>query len=257
VKYALLFLVVAVRQLSAQSIAPDYTQSSLVHAATNRSGTLAPNTIATLYGVNLATSTRALQATDIRSGAMPITLPGTGTVVLLGGINVPIYYASPTQVNFLVPMEIAPGNTRLTVVVDGLSGRTMPVAIQTVAPGLFMAGATSPAAVDLAGRLITAANPATPGQWVILYATGLGGTIPQALSGEIAVSAARLASRLTVWLGGVAVDPAYAGLAPGYAGLYQINFIVPAQAPANPEVRLETNGATSPSGVFLPIKKPD
>jgi uncharacterized protein (TIGR03437 family) len=237
--------------------APNYTQSSIVHAATNQPRNLAPNTIATIYGVNLATSTRGVHTSDIRHGKIPDSLAGTGTSLLVGGINAPIYYASPTQVNFLVPADVVPGTTRLTVVVSGISGPSTEIRIIPAAPGLFLASATTPAAVNLAGSLISPESPAVAGSWVILYATGLGATVPRTNTGEIAMTAVPLAALLRVWLGNRALTPAYAGLAPGYAGLYQINVLIPADAPNDPEVRVEVDGVLSPAGVYLPLRKPN
>jgi uncharacterized protein (TIGR03437 family) len=238
--------------LHAQTI-PDYTQSSIVHAASSLPGALAPNTIATVYGVNLAQSTRALGGADIRGNQLPTVLPGTTTAVLVGGLNAPILYVSPGQVNFLVPVELGPGPTKLIVT----SGNPATISIASAAPGLFLASPSTPAATDLAGRLISTDNPAIPGQWVILYATGLGISVPFLSTGELATTASRLVSPVRLWLGTKSISPAYAGVAPGYAGLNQINFLLPADTPADPEIRIETADALSPPGIFLPVRKPN
>jgi uncharacterized protein (TIGR03437 family) len=150
-----------------------------------------------------------------------------------------------------------PGITHLTAVVNGISGPSTEVRIVSTAPGLFLASATTPAAVDMSGQLLTPDNPALAGSWVILYATGLGASIPRASTGEIATVATGLAGAVRVWLGGVSTTPAYAGLAPGFAGLYQINLQIPLNAPVDPEIRVEVDGVLSPAGVFLPLRKPD
>jgi uncharacterized protein (TIGR03437 family) len=243
--------------LGAQRSTPDYTQSSVVHAATHLPGPLAPNTIASIYGVNLAASTRALRASDIRGGRMPVTLPGTGTHILISGIAVPIYYASPTQVNFLVPAELLPGVTRLVVVVDGISGRETRIEIAPAAPGLFLFGQGLAAATTSEGVPITPANPAAPGEWITLYATGLGDTRPRATSGQLATTPASAALSFQAMIEGAPAEVGYVGLAPGYAGLYQINLLLPGGLAANPEIRLYADGVASPALVFLPVRKPD
>ena len=247
----------AVAQLCAQRSTPDYTQSTIVHGATDAPGPLAPNTLATIYGVNLSANTRALQTSDIKGNAMPVTLPGSGTHVLISGINAPIYYASPTQIKFLVPPNLLPGSTRLTVVVDGISGREARVQIAPVSPAFFLTSPGLPAAVDLDGEVITAAHRVSAGEWAILYATGLGDTVPRAISGQLVKQPTPLAALVTVLLDGVPADINYAGLAPGYVGLYQINVMVPLGTSDLPEIRLDVDGALSPEGVFLPVRKPE
>jgi uncharacterized protein (TIGR03437 family) len=90
-----------------------------------------------------------------------------------------------------------------------------------------------------------------------LWATGLGNTDPS-LEDGVLPAAAQWLSQLTqfgVQINGAALDPTailYAGVAPGFAGLYQVNVQLPAQLPANPEIRLGLAGAMSPAGLILP-----
>src|SRR5207302_7350226 len=96
--------------------APVYSAESIVNAADNQTGTLAPNTIATVYGAGLAYGTRALTADDIRGGVLPTALPGTDVRVIIGGLPANLYYVSPTQINFLVPANLLPGKTTFKLV---------------------------------------------------------------------------------------------------------------------------------------------
>jgi hypothetical protein len=96
------------------------------------------------------------------------------------------------------------------------------------------------------GRLVTEANPARAGETLVLYAYGLG-WVPGVKTGEAAPKEPRpVGSPLTtVWFdftvdapprnpyGGGSV-PAFVGLAPGYVGLYQVNFVVPAPPAGHP-----------------------
>jgi uncharacterized protein (TIGR03437 family) len=251
---------VAVAQLSAQTtIVPDYLSSTVVNAATGLPGGLAPNSIATVYGVNLATGTRAVQTIDIASGRfLPFSLSNTNAFVSVGGVFVPIYYASPSQINFVVPSNLVPGKTRLTVTSGGIYGAPVDVTITPTSPGLFVSNSYV-SATDVTGQPITNLHPAAAGEWVILYATGLGETLPRTNTGELVSTAASAIATIRVWVAGQSITPAYAGLAPGFAGLYQINVFIPANfdLPANPEIRLEAGGVLSPPGVFLPIRKPN
>jgi uncharacterized protein (TIGR03437 family) len=108
--------------------------------------------------------------------------------------------------------------------------------------------------------VLTPSSPAKPGDIVVLYATGLGQTVglPPENYLQLPTTAARLVAgaNLKVLLNGVAVDSSaigYAGVAPGYGGLYQINLTLPKSTGANPEIRLQLDGASSISGVHLPV----
>jgi len=238
---------------------PYYTADSIANSAAGVSGLYAPNTFVTIYGQNLAYTTRALQPGDISSGTLPTVLPGTGLRVLLNGISADIYYVSPTQVNFLVPTSLIAGPVNLQLVVDGAAGPAIPIMLGTSAPSLFQTDAITALGVHLDNSLITAASPARPGEIVVLYATGVGPTSPAAIPDQIPHTAASVTplSGFSLLMNGTAVDPhqiLYVGVTPGFAGLFQINWQVPSNAPANPEIRIGYAGTLSPAGRVLPIQ---
>ena len=236
--------------------APNYTAASIVNAADNQSDILAPNTIGTIYGVNLAYSTAALTPGDIRGGVLPIVLGASETSVYVGNFAADLYYVSPTQINFLVPPMLLPGPVTVRVVIDTLYGPIIPLTLTSAAPGLFQLDAQNAVASRADGSVLTPSSPAKPGDIVILWATGLGTTDPPAVYGQLPTAAAPLVAgaNLEVLLDGMAVESGaidYAGVAPGYAGLYQINLTLPKSTAANPEIRLRLDGASSISGVHL------
>jgi len=245
--------------ISAPRDAPVYSSSSIVNAADNLVETLAPNTIATLYGKNLAYATASLTSSEVNGGTLPTVLPGTGVHVVVGGLLANLYYVSPTQINFLVPLNLLPGTINVQVVIDGLAGPSIPLQLGPAAPALFQLDSQHAVATRPDGSVITSVAPAKPGDIVILYATGLGQTNPPLAYDELPMSAAPLADaasfRLT--LDGVAVDShaiLYAGIAPGFAGLYQINVTLPASTGANPEIRIGTGAALSMPGLQLAVQ---
>ncbi|MDP2999168.1 MAG: hypothetical protein Q8N47_16900 [Bryobacterales bacterium] len=247
--------------LDAESVrrqAPSYSAASIVNAATNLPGPLAPNTIATIYGTGLSFVTRAVAAEDIRGGVLPILLIGTGVGVYIRGVPAHIYYVSPTQVNLLIPSTLAPGPAVLQLTVDGRAGPAVSIQLSAAAPALFSASERWIVACRPDGSVIGPEQPARPGDLVILYASGLGPTIPNPHSGELPSQAAVLErlSEFQVLLDGVPVGPdriAYAGVAPGFAGLYQINLRLPDALAPNPQVRLRLGDETSPAGAALPV----
>ena len=241
--------------------APTYAASTVVHAASQQSGTFAPNTIVTLYGRDLAYVSRPVQNADIRDGLLPTVLPGTGVRVLVEGQPAPLYYLSPGQVNLLLPASLKPGLRRLQLALDGRAGPAIEIQVGAAAPGLFLAQPGWALAVRLDGSLVTYERPAGPGDVLILFATGLGAVVgPLPRIGEVARQAAPLAAAgsLAVLLNGEPIAAEhlfYAGLAPGFAGLYQINLRIPPGMAANPEIRLRAgeDGANSVGGVRVAV----
>lgn len=123
---------------------------SAVSAATFASGTLAGEAIAALFGTGLAEST--VSAT---TASLPTILGGVQVSVRdANGVtrNAPLFFVSPTQINFQIPAGTAAGSATITVSLNGSTVGQGTVAIATVAPGLFTANATGqgvPAAVLL------------------------------------------------------------------------------------------------------------
>ena len=111
------------------------------------------------------------------------------------------------------------------------------------------------AATHADGSLITSKSPAKPGEVIVLYAGGLGPTSPEQIAGQLAKTAASVATPgFGVWLNGLPVSATaikYAGITPGFAGLYQVNLELPSNV-ASPEVRIGFGSPTSPGGLYLP-----
>lgn len=239
-------------------VAPVYDAASIVNAADNQSGALAPNTLGTIYGANLAYSTAAITSGNILNGVLPIVLGASETEVFVDHYPADLYYVSPTQINFLVPPDLTPQSAVVQVTIDGLAGPAISVTLARAAPGLFQLDLQNAVATEPDGSVLTPASPAKPGDIVLLYATGLGEVTPPAIYGQLPTAAAPLVAgaNLSILLDGVAVDPGaidYAGVAPGFAGLYQINLTLPASTGSNPEIRLQLDGASSIPGVHLPV----
>lgn len=237
--------------------APTYSAASIVNAASNEVGGLAPNTFATLYGANLAFATRAMGPEDIRGGRLPTELAGVR--VLVDGIFSIIYYASPSQVNLLIPSLGGRPEVELQLTVDGRAGPAVTIRLQEVAPALFELDSKSPVATHADWSVITGDAPARPGEDVVLYATGLGSTEPETVYGYIPQGAARIKrwQEFQVLLGGQVVEAnriAYVGVMPGFAGLYQINLKLPEILENDPEIRIGLTGQLSRTGLRLPVR---
>lgn len=238
--------------------APFYAANSVVNSADFLPGPLSPNAIGTLYGKGLSYVTKSLGAQDISGGQLPFVLGGTGVNVLIGGIPANIFYVSPTQINFLIPSLWRPGHNDIQVVLNGIAGPIIPLELAATSPALFQLDATTVIATHTDGSLITRSVPARPGDILTLYATGLGDTVPPVIYSAVATKAAAIQrlSEFTLLLDGLPLDASlilYAGIAPGFAGLYQINVQIPNTVNTNPDLQIGFADALSPPGLKLPL----
>ena len=243
----------------ADSNSPNYSAAGIVNAADNQTRSLAPNTITCLYGVRLSYVTAAISPGDIHSGVLPTSLPGTGVQVLVRNVYAAIYYVSPTQINFLVPADLLPGPAAVQVLLDGHAGPAVDIQVAAASPALFQLDAHHAIAIRPDGSVITPEAPAKPGEIVILYATGLGQTIPPVSDGQVMQQATPIEqlSEFKLVLNGVPAGSkavAYAGIAPGFAGLYQLNVILPKAIKANPEIRIGLGSKLSMAGLHISVE---
>jgi adhesin/invasin len=105
------------------------------------------------------------------------------------------------------------------------------------------------AIVNLQNLLVDATAPAASGDTVVIYGTGLGAVTPTVPAGVPApASPLSQAGAVTVTIGGQPAGVAFAGLSPGFAGLYQINVVVPSGVTPGSQVPVVINvaGQTSP-----------
>jgi uncharacterized protein (TIGR03437 family) len=254
---AVLAILPARAQVSGADTAPFYSPESIVNAATQTVVALAPNAIATLYGTDLAYSTRAVAPSDVVRGILPSELDGVA--VWVNSMPCHLFYVSPTQINFLIPYQVTASTVSVIVARDGTAGPAVNIELHNTSPGLFLWEGNQPVAVHLNGDLISDLQPAAPGEIVVLYANGLGRTVPDIVGGQLAIAAFPIAfaAQLQILLDGVPCPPGsvlYAGLTPGFAGLYQINLLLPPDAPPNPEIQLAIDGEISPESIRLAIQ---
>ncbi|MDE3198987.1 MAG: IPT/TIG domain-containing protein [Acidobacteriota bacterium] len=160
-----------------------------------------------------------------------------GVSVSIGGLPAPVYLVSPDQLNVLVPYAIPSGSTAVTITVTSGQQKSNSVTVpySATSPGIFssdLTGTGDGAIVHAStGMLVTPANPATRGETLTMYLTGLGAVQnPVADGGAPNPPAADNAlAQVAVYVSGVpSTQILYAGLNPVYPGLYQINFVVPA-----------------------------
>jgi uncharacterized protein (TIGR03437 family) len=213
------------------------TVSAVLNSA-SFSTNLCPGVLAAIYGSNFG------------SDASMVSVQVAGKFSYIASV-------SPTQINALLPYDAATGsNVPLVVSVIGHpSAAAFPITLNQYAPGITTASQTGSGVGQFATStaLITAKAPATAGETIALYAVGLGAVtpaIPTGLTPKSPVEPA--ATKPTLTVGGKPATVAFAGLVPGLAGLYQVNFTVPATAQGNADVVLSVGGQSS-NTVTLPL----
>jgi uncharacterized protein (TIGR03437 family) len=214
-------------------------------------GPLAPGTIMTIYGSNLAP--QAGQPTSI-----PLATSINGTSVIIGGIPAPLFYVSPSQINVQVPFELD-SSKQYQVVVSAGGAIAAPQSIQMNAstPGVAAFGDGTIIAQHAAdGSLILPGSPAQPGEYIVLYLLGMGATDVSVASGNASPSSpfAHPQTAPIVTLGGRQIPPAFAGLTPGLVGLYQIDLQIPADMQGGNQVLIVSQGGQTSEPTILPIE---
>jgi uncharacterized protein (TIGR03437 family) len=183
---------------------------------------VAPGMFVSIYGEALAANAAQTPTVDL-----PLQL--SDAQVLVNSAPVPLHYAGPTQIN-AVMSESASGLVTVTVT-NGSGRHTVNVLVDTAVPAIFTQnGSGSGAASALSATnnlLVTETNPLRAGDYLQLYLTGLGATTPRD-----GLDWANLQPTVTV--GGQPCAVSYAGRAPGYRGLDQINCQIPPGLGRNP-----------------------
>jgi uncharacterized protein (TIGR03437 family) len=191
---------------------------------------------------------------------LPTTLPASaGTSVSVIGstttLLAPLFYVSPGQINFQLPFEVTDATVNLVVNTGGTNSAPLSLSVASTSPGIFIVDPNSGqgAILHSSYALVSAASPANVGEVVLIYCTGLGAVNPPLLSGTATPSNGTLytASTPTVSIGGSNAFVSFAGLAPGFVGLYQINAVVP-NVPAGSSVPVTLNaGSSVPSNTVI------
>lgn len=228
--------------------APLVAPGAVVNAASFEGAVVSPGGYVSIFGVKLADNIG-------QAGSIPLPTDINGTKVTLAGRDLPLNYVGDGQVNALVPYDLTV-NTQHQLVVQRGATISVPeaVVVAPAQPAIYtqdQSGTGAGVIVNgVTNQLITAGNPARAGDVLVIYANGLGTVNPTVALGAAAPLAgplSRTVNPVTVRIAGVAVTPQFAGLAPGFPGLYQINVPVPAGIAAGDAVpvTLEVAGQTS------------
>lgn len=217
---------------------------------------ISPGEILTLYGTELGPT----QVTTLKldSAGANVTTSLEGTQVLFNGTPGAMIFTYTGQIAVVVPYEIASQST-VGVEVSYLGIKTNPITFNVVpaTPALFtlnQAGTGDAAVVRYKdSSIISASNPASPGDLLELYGEGYGVTSPLLADGAVvSANLPKPVAKTVVLIDGNPVTPIYAGGASGDVnGVLQVNFTVPQLAPGSHQLQIQVGDATSRTGVTL------
>jgi uncharacterized protein (TIGR03437 family) len=185
----------------------------------------------TLYGSGLANTTA--------TASLPFSTLFNGVKVMINQVAAPIYYVSPTQISVVVPFGTESNSVaQIYVINNGTQSNLVTEFTGTTSVGVFTnnpeGGLGYAAALHPDYSVISESSPAKIGETVAVYLTGMGEVSPRVQNGTPAPSSPlsyTTATPLVFLLDAsghyLSANVGFTGLAPGYAGLYQINFTVP------------------------------
>ncbi len=220
----------------------------------------APGGLISIFGTDLASATELAGGTPL-----PTTLAGA-SVEATDGVNtwqLPLYMASPGQINAQLPYGVM-GALTLRVVTP--SGTSEPDAINLVltAPTLFAwneGGFGRAVVTHQNGDAVTRQNPVIPGEYVTFWVNSLGEVTPAAEAGAPANDGSagqplqEANALVSVAIDGQAGNVTFAGLTPLFAGLYQVDALSPySDVIGDVEAVIGADGVPSQGNISVPIK---
>jgi uncharacterized protein (TIGR03118 family) len=241
--------------------APAITSAS-VGGAAGANAAIGPNTWLSVYGTNLAPTTRIWAASDFHGDNLPTSL--SGVTVTVNGAPAYVFYISPRQIDFLAPANMPVGPVQVTTANTGLTSSSVSVQSQFYAPAFFLFGGKYVAAthsdnVSLVGPTTlfpnNAATPAQPGETIVIYGTGFGPTNPAVADGKVVSTPSNISGSVTISIDNVPAQVVSAVLSG--AGVYQFNVTVPPTAQnGDLLVTAQVGGYSAPGSVYLTVLRP-
>ncbi|MBM3737156.1 MAG: hypothetical protein FJW39_15355 [Acidobacteria bacterium] len=191
---------------------------------------VAPGSYVAVFGKGMAAGLSS-------SPALPLSAELGGTQAVLAGRRLPLQFTSDGQINAVIPYDVPVNVVQQLVVRHGTRmSAPEPVVVAAAQPAIFTKNQTGSGegiivAVQSGGTqfLAGAESPAAPGDVLVIYCAGLGAVTPAAAAGAAGPSSplSSVVNPVTVVIGGKTAQVLFAGLAPGFAGIYQVNVVVP------------------------------
>ena len=234
--------------LTVTSTGPQFTSAAVVNAASLLAGPIAPGSLFTIFGTNLANTQLLAPGPGLQTSL-------GGASLSLGGISAPLQFISPGQINAQAPFETPLGQQALVLTVNGIS-TTAQVTVAVAAPGIFQVSGRG-AILNQDSSLNGTGNPALAGSVVQVFFTGQGLVSPSGTTGAPASSTTLSLTNATTTatIGTQPANVIFSGLAPGLVGLGQANVLVPGLPTNDYPLVLTVNGVSSNSGLVA-VKTP-
>jgi uncharacterized protein (TIGR03437 family) len=199
--------------------------AAVANAGSYSEDAISPGSLISIFGSDLAGITAS-------APAVPLPMSIADTSVTVNGVPAPLLFESPGQINAQVPWEIAAGPATVVVRTRGALSPPVNITVQSAAPGLFINQNGYAAALNADGSVNSTDNPAAAGSIISVFFTGQGpvaiavddGAAPPAGDTDSATSA------MLATIGASQAQIQFAGLAPLYPGLAQMNLQVPSLA---------------------------
>jgi minor extracellular serine protease Vpr len=241
---------------------PAITQGQILDNAAFQP-TIAPGSIIAIKGANLMDTMNLVNsAAGYDLSSTPFWEP------MLDGVNVsfdvpgakisvpaPVVAVSPAQIDVQVPWELA-GQTsaQVKVIIDEAVYSNVATATLSDYTPAFFSNNSIAAALDASYHPINSSNPAGRGNFIALYANGLGPVTNAPADGFAPSANTTTTQPCTVTIGGQQVTPGFCGMPQGLA-VYQVNIQVPTGiGTGNQPITITVGGKTSPSGIMIPVQ---
>ena len=230
-------------------------EDSVVNGASFVLGAIAPGEIVSIFGSGLGPAEGEPARLD-SNGRVATEL--AGVEVFFDGVPAPLFFVRADQINAQAPYSLdGQSKTKVQVRFQGRDSEEMEYAAAASAPGIFAFFDDPGRAVvfNENGTLNSESNPAMRGEVVVFFATGEGQTTPPGVDGllapEVLSQLPRPELQVTVTMGRRDAPVVFAGSAPNFAGLLQVNARVPLDFGRDTDLVLEVGGARSQANVSL------
>jgi len=236
-------------------VTPVITSAGITNAASFATGA-SPGGLVTIFGTNLTRNLTGI----IQNSSVPLPVSLAGTSVTVGGRTAPVFNVvninGQEQISVQIPVDAAPGSAVPVVLNNGSGTATAPINLTATQPGLFTIDGTQAAALHADFSLISAENPAAPGETIIVFCTGLGAVNPAVATGAAASGSvlSTTATTYTATVAGLNAAVGFSGLAPGFVALGQVNLVVPAGAPSGAQNLALTGGGNTSNVVKIQVR---
>lgn len=244
--------------VATSALAPPFL-GSVVNAASQLPGSVAPGEIVTIFGFGAGPSNTAGFTLD-PSGKVANSL--NGAQVLFDGHPAPMIYGSAMQANVIVPYEVASQKDTVISLQGTAKSAAWTVPVAASAPGIFTLASSGvgPAAVlNQDNSVNDAFHPAVRGSIIQIYATGEGQTSPPGVTGAVTGNDLKTPVLLPVkvTIGGQDALVQFAGSAGNaVAGLFQVNAVVPQTVTPGTAVpiAISVGGVASQGGITIAVQ---